>query len=36
VASVRAAWDDEKLGPLLPRLRAVEDGQVVGEGGESP
>jgi long-chain acyl-CoA synthetase len=36
VASVRAAWNGERLGPLLPRLRAVEDGQVVGEGGESP
>jgi long-chain acyl-CoA synthetase len=36
VASVRAAWNGEKLGPLLPRLRRVEDGQVVGEGGGSP
>ena len=35
-ASVRAAWNGEQLGSLLPRLRAVEDGQVVGEGGESP
>ncbi|HJX63647.1 MAG TPA: 1-acyl-sn-glycerol-3-phosphate acyltransferase, partial [Polyangia bacterium] len=36
VASVRAAWNGEKLGPLAHLLRAVEDGQVVGEGGESP
>jgi hypothetical protein len=36
VASVRAAWTAEKLGPIVPVSRTVEDAGPVGRTRESP